>query len=234
MRGSPVGGAFRPRQQGGDKSPHSKVIVAEIYSAVFGEADWAGWPGLIVRLTGCNLRCAWCDTTFAFEGGKKMTVDAVVEAAKKARRPRVLVTGGEPLLQPAAPALLDALVKAGFAVMLETNGSVDIAGVPRKVHVVMDLKAPASGSVEYNRFANLDRLKPSDEIKIVIASRTDYVWARKQCREQKLCERFTVSLSPAAGLVNPADLAGWLLKDRLDARLGLQLHKVVFGNKRKS
>lgn len=234
MKNPPVERAFQPRQKGGDKSPHSKVIVTEIYPAIFGEADWAGWPGLIVRLTGCNLRCAWCDTTFAFDGGKKMTTAEVMEAAIKAGRKRVLVTGGEPLIQPATPALLAALVKAGFAVMLETNGSVDLAGVPPAVHVVMDLKAPASGSAKHNRFENLGRLKPSDEIKIVIASRADYVWARKQCRERKLCERFTVSLSPAAGLVDPADLAGWLLQNRLDARLGLQLHKVVFGNRRRT
>lgn len=210
------------------------ILITEIYPAVMGESEWAGLPGLIIRLTGCNLRCSWCDSAFAFAGGRGRTVDNVVAAAKKARLPRVLVTGGEPMLQPAAPALLAGLVKAGLAVMIETNGSVDIAAVPPGVHIVMDLKAPLSGSCEQNRLENLALLKASDEIKIVIAGREDYLWARKTIRAHCLDERFKVSLSPAAGLVNPADLAGWMLADRIDARLGLQLHKVLFGDRRRT
>ena len=224
---------IRGNKKAGTKVP-TTIRITEIYPAILGESDWAGWPGLIVRLTGCNLRCSWCDTAFAFTGGRERTVAKVVAAAQKAGRPRVLVTGGEPLCQPGAPPLLAALLDAGFRVMLETNGSVDIAAAPKAVHVVMDLKAPDSGSSAANRFENLDRLKPTDEIKIVIASRGDYVWARRQVRERGLAERFRVSLSPAAGRVEPADLAGWMLADRLEARLGLQLHKVLFGNRRRT
>jgi 7-carboxy-7-deazaguanine synthase len=209
-----------------------RLRLVETYPAILGESEWAGLPGLIVRLAGCNLRCSYCDSPFAQTGGRAVDPKKIIERARRAGLKRVLVTGGEPLLQAATPALLAALARAGFAVMLETNGSLDLTPVPDPVHIVMDLKTPGSGCEAANLLANLNRLKPDDEIKIVITGRPDYLWARRAIADHQL-QRFPLTLSPATGRCDPAELARWMLADRLPARLGLQLHKYIFGEDRR-
>ncbi|HUT53695.1 MAG TPA: radical SAM protein [bacterium] len=205
--------------------------VKEIYPAIMGESSWAGLPGVIVRLAGCNLRCSYCDTTYAYYGGRSMAVDRVVTSVMKHGLRRVLVTGGEPLLEPAAVDLMEALIKRRLAVELETNGSISLEPVPRAVHVVMDFKSPGSGCVDQNRWENLLYLKPTDEIKFVLTGLKDYLWAKDMIKRLDLDRRFQLILSPAFSALNPAILARWMLRDRLNARLGLQIHKYIYGAK---
>jgi 7-carboxy-7-deazaguanine synthase len=204
------------------------IRVKEIYPAVMGESSWAGLPGVIVRLAGCNLRCSYCDTAYAYRGGKKMTVVRAEMAALKYGIPRVLLTGGEPLLQPAAADLMCALLKDGIAVELETNGSLSLETVPRDVHVVIDFKTPGSGCVKMNDWGNMRFLKPTDEIKFVLTGPGDYRFARQMIKILEL-DRFPLILSPAFSRLDPARLARWILRDRLNARLGLQIHKYIYG-----
>lgn len=204
--------------------------LTEIFFSLQGEASRAGLPTVFVRLTGCPLRCTWCDTTYSFTGGEPATVDSILAEVKKYPARQVCVTGGEPLSQKECPALLTALCDAGYDVSLETSGALDISGLDPRVSCIMDLKAPGSGEADKNRWANLDHLKGRDEIKIVIASRADYEWAREALRERRLNERCPVLLSPAQGLVEPRDLAEWILADGLDVRFQMQLHKLLWGN----
>jgi 7-carboxy-7-deazaguanine synthase len=205
------------------------LLVTEIYPAILGESAWAGWPGVIVRLTGCNLRCSYCDTTYAYAGGKTLDLAAIIAKIKNLDLPRVLVTGGEPLMQPDAADLMRALIDRGLAVMLETNGALDLAPVPAPVHVVMDLKTPGSGEHRSMNDDNLKLLKKTDEIKVVLTNRRDYLWARKIVNDHRLDKKLQIIFSPAFGRLDPADLARWILKDRLHVRLGLQIHKYIFG-----
>lgn len=202
--------------------------MTEIYSSLQGESTHVGKPCVFIRLTGCNLRCTWCDSTFTFTGGDWRELDDVVAEAHALGIHTVEVTGGEPLLQPAAIPLMQRLLDLGHEVLLETSGSLSIERVPEAVHVILDLKPPGSGEVERNLWSNLDRLRPHHEVKIVIASREDYEWARERIREHALNERCVVLLSPAFGLVDTRALASWMLEDRLPARFNLQLHKVVW------
>lgn len=206
-----------------------RLRITEIYASVQGESTHVGKPCVFVRLTGCNLRCTWCDSAFTFHGGTWASVDEVVERASAYGIRTVEVTGGEPLLQPNAIQLMRRLVDAGHEVLLETSGSRDIAPVPPEVHVILDLKPPDSGEVDANLWSNVERLAAKDEVKFVLASRRDYEWARDVTRTHRLHERCgAVLLSPAWGLVDPKDLVEWMLADRLPARLQLQLHKVVW------
>ena len=207
----------------------ARLRVTEIYPSVQGESTHAGKPCVFVRLTGCNLRCTWCDSEYTFTGGQMRALDEVVAEAHAHGIHTVEVTGGEPLLQRNAPTLMQRLLDLGHEVLLETSGSVSTERVPEGVHVILDLKAPDSGEVEANLWSNLDRLRPTDEIKIVLASRRDYEWARDVLRERALAERCPVLLSPAWGLLDPADLVEWMLADGLPARLNLQLHKTIWG-----
>ena len=204
--------------------------LTEIFYSLQGEASRVGLPTVFVRLTGCPLRCTWCDTTYSFTGGEPTTIEAVLAEVGRYPARQVCVTGGEPLSQKDCPALLTALCDAGYEVSLETSGALDVSVVDPRVSRIMDLKAPDSGECARNRWENLPFLNARDEIKIVIASRQDYEWARTQIREQALDRRCPVLLSPAQGQVQPAELAEWILADGLPVRFQLQLHKLLWGN----
>jgi 7-carboxy-7-deazaguanine synthase len=204
--------------------------LTEIFYSLQGEASRAGLPTVFVRLTGCPLRCTWCDTTYSFTGGEPATVESVLAEVGKYPARQICVTGGEPLAQKDSLSLLTALCDAGYDVSLETSGALDIAGVDPRVARIMDLKAPDSGELARNLWSNLDVLNPRDEIKIVIASRGDYEWARDVLRERQLDRLCPVLLSPAGGLIEPRLLAEWILEDGLNVRFQLQLHKLLWGN----
>jgi 7-carboxy-7-deazaguanine synthase len=204
--------------------------ITEIFHSLQGEASRVGLPTVFVRLTGCPLRCTWCDTSYSFTGGRIWTLPEVLAEVGRYPVRQVCVTGGEPLAQKACLSLLVALSDAGYDVSLETSGAVDIAAVDSRVSCIMDLKAPDSGESGKNLWANLAHLKPKDEIKIVIASREDYEWAREVLQVHGLEARCPVLFSPAQGLLEPAALAGWILEDGLPVRFQLQLHKLLWGN----
>jgi len=204
--------------------------LTEIFFSLQGEASRAGLPTVFVRLTGCPLRCTWCDTTYSFTGGEPASIESVLAEVAKYPARQVCVTGGEPLAQKECLPLLSALCDAGYDVSLETSGALDIAAVDPRVARIMDLKAPDSGECDKNRWENLAVLNPRDEIKIVIASRPDYEWAHDLLHKRKLDALCPVLLSPAQGLVDPKALAEWILEDGLNVRFQLQLHKLLWGN----
>jgi 7-carboxy-7-deazaguanine synthase len=208
--------------------PPGQLLIHEIYQSVQGESTFAGLPCVFVRLTACNSRCVWCDSPHAFKQGAPWPLDAVAERVLAFRCPLVEVTGGEPLLQPEALPLMTRLADAGLTVLLETSGALDVAPVDRRVHIIMDLKCPDSGECAGNRFENLAALKPTDQLKFVIASRRDFDWAANTIREHQLDRRFTVLLSAVFGAVELPDLAAWLLASGLQVRLQLQLHKYIW------
>lgn len=213
--------------EAGERAP--TLRLTEIYASVQGESTHAGKPCVFVRTTGCNLRCTWCDSTYTFTGGTPWSLDAVLAEVARHQIHTVEVTGGEPLLQPAVIPLMQALLDAGFEVLLETSGSRSIAEVPAGVHVILDLKAPDSGEVDANLWSNLEHLDANDEIKLVLASRRDYEWAREIVRTHHLDALCTVLVSAVWGKLEPRDLVAWMLEDHLPARLNIQLHKVVWG-----
>lgn len=205
------------------------LVVHEIYASIQGESSFAGMPCTFVRLTGCNLRCRWCDTPQAFHGGTRLPRADVLARALATGTALVELTGGEPLLQAGALPLMAELADRGRTVLLETSGERDVTGVDPRVHRIVDLKAPGSGEHERNRWENLAALGPRDEIKIVLADRADYEWARDVIAREGLERRVSqVHLSPAFGLLEPSELVRWMLEDRVGARLGLQLHKYVW------
>lgn len=204
--------------------------LTEIFFSLQGEAARAGLPTVFVRLTGCPLRCVWCDTEYSFTGGEPATIASVLAEVAKYPARQVCVTGGEPLSQKECLPLLTALCDAGYDVSLETSGALDVAAVDPRVARIMDLKAPDSGESARNRWENLDVLTARDEIKIVIASRGDYEWARDVLRQRNLAQCCQVLFSPAQGRVEPRMLAEWILEDGLDVRFQMQLHKVLWGN----
>jgi len=204
--------------------------ITEIFYSLQGEASRVGLPTVFVRLTGCPLRCVWCDTEYSFTGGAPATIESVLAEVAKYPARQVCVTGGEPLAQKECLPLLAALCDAGYDVSLETSGALDIAAVDPRVARIMDLKAPDSGESAKNRWENLGLLDEKDEIKIVIASRADYEWARSALREHQLDTLSPVLFSPAQGRIEAADLAAWILEDGLNVRFQLQLHKLLWGN----
>ncbi len=204
--------------------------ITEIFYSLQGEASRVGLPTVFVRLTGCPLRCTWCDTTYSFTGGEAATIDSVLAEVRRHPARQVCVTGGEPLSQKDCLPLLTALCDAGYDVSLETSGALDISGVDPRVSRIMDLKAPGSGEVDKNRWENLACLTRRDELKIVLASREDYEWARAQVRSHDLPSRCPVLFSPAQGALAPTQLAEWILEDGLDVRFQMQLHKLLWGN----
>lgn len=209
--------------------PNDPVFsVAEIFASIQGESTRAGVPCTFVRLTGCNLRCRWCDTTWAFEGGDPLPLSGVLAAVAGHGLPVVEVTGGEPLLHAQAPLLLAALCRQGYTVLLETNGSQPLEPVPREVHAIMDLKAPGSGQTVHNRMENLRLLGPDDEVKVVLASEADYTWARDLLALHAIPTEVPVLLSPVPGMLEAHRVAGWMVRDRLPARLQVQLHKILW------
>jgi 7-carboxy-7-deazaguanine synthase len=212
-----------------------ELRVSEIYLSIQGESTRAGLPCLFVRLTGCPMRCVWCDTAHAFEGGTAMSIEAILEQLKPHRCRLVEVTGGEPLAQRASPQLITRLLEEGYEVLVETGGGVSIAGCDRRAILIYDIKCPDSGEVESNLFENLPLLKPHlDEIKFVLASRKDYLWALDFVRRRGLAERHTILFSPVGGMLDPRDLAAWILEDAAPVRLHLQLHKVIWGPEARS
>jgi 7-carboxy-7-deazaguanine synthase len=204
--------------------------LTEIFYSLQGEASRAGLPTVFVRLTGCPLRCTWCDTTYSFTGGEPASVESVLAEVARYPARQVCVTGGEPLAQKDCLLMLTALCDAGYDVSLETSGALDIAAVDPRVARIMDLKAPDSGESAKNLWKNLEVLNRRDEIKIVIASRADYEWAREVLRDRLLDRLSPVLFSPAGGLIEPQSLAEWILEDGLNVRFQLQLHKLLWGN----
>jgi 7-carboxy-7-deazaguanine synthase len=204
--------------------------ITEIFHSIQGESRPVGYPTAFVRLTGCPLRCGYCDTAYAFQGGQRISLADVLARVADFQVRYVCVTGGEPLAQPACLDLLVALCDAGYQVSLETSGALDIAAVDRRVAVVLDLKTPASGECERNLWTNLPHLKREDQIKFVICNRPDYEWARDQLRQQDLAARCEVLFSPAWEQQPARDLADWILEDRLPVRFQVQLHKYLWGD----
>ena len=209
---------------------HTRLRITEIFHSLQGESLNVGLPTVFVRLTGCPLRCVWCDTTYAFGGGAWMDVDQVVEQVAGFRTSHVTVTGGEPLAQRACLSLLTDLCDRGLRVSLETSGAVTLSNVDPRVKIVMDLKAPGSGEQGRNRWENLGDLRRTDQIKFVIAHRQDYDWAVARIEEHGLAERAHLLFSPVFEQMDPAELAGWILEDRLPVRFQLQLHKTLWGD----
>lgn len=209
-----------------------QLRVSEIFFSIQGESSTIGEPTVFVRLTGCPLRCTWCDTEYAFSGGELRTLAAIVAEVAGYGARHVCVTGGEPLAQPNCRVLLGLLCDAGHAVQLETSGALDIAGLDPRVAVVMDLKPPSSGESARNLWANLAHLKPTDQVKLVIADRADYEWSKAKLTEHGLRARCAVLFSPAWGTLPPRDLAEWILADRLDVCFQVQLHKYLWGEAR--
>jgi 7-carboxy-7-deazaguanine synthase len=210
----------------------ARLRVTEIFFSIQGEARTVGCPTVFIRLTGCPLRCGYCDTAYAFTEGQWMTL-AEVLARVRAEAPRyVTVTGGEPLVQRPCRALLAQLCDAGYQVSLETSGALDIVEIDPRVSVVMDLKTPGSGEVEKNRYDNIAHLQPKDQVKFVIADRADYDWSRAQVAQHALTEKCEVLFSPVHGRLAPATLAQWILADHLPVRLQVQLHKLLWGEER--
>lgn len=204
--------------------------VSEIFYSIQGEASRSGLPTVFVRLTGCPLRCVWCDTEYAFSGGRNMTLARILEAVGQYGVRQVCVTGGEPLAQANCSALLTALCNADYDVSLETSGALDISGVDSRVSRIVDLKAPGSGESEKNRWQNLDLLTPNDELKFVVQDRADYEWARDIVVQNQLDALCPLLFSPVQATLEPRLLAEWILADQLPVRLQLQLHKLLWGN----
>ena len=209
--------------------------ITEIFHSIQGESTWAGVPCTFVRITGCPLRCVWCDTEYAFHGGTRMTFPEIVEEVAKHPARVVEITGGEPLAHPGSLDLARLLLDEGYTVLVETSGAFDVSGLDPRVHRIMDLKCPGSGESEKNLWSNLDHLGAVDEIKFVVADRADYEWARDVIRERGLDRRVTdgslraLLMSPVWGEVDLEDLAGWILEDGLPVRFQIQVHKLIWG-----
>ena len=204
------------------------VKVTEIFHSIQGESTYAGRPCVFVRLTGCPLRCTWCDTAYAFYGGQDMAIHDIVDQVRAFKCELVEVTGGEPLSQAESLPLLTRLCDEGFEVLVETSGAIDTTGVDHRVHVILDVKCPGSGMTDRMYWPNLDRLAPQDEAKFVIKDRVDYEWAREVVRRHDLSARCTVLMSPVFGEVEARYLAEWVLADKLPVRFQLQLHKYIW------
>ena len=221
-------------QQDPGVDPHAprgtNLVVNEIYASIQGESSYAGLPCVFVRLTGCNLRCTWCDSEFSFYEGTRRVLDDVVAEVERFGIPLVEVTGGEPLLQPGVHPLMARLADRGLRVLIETSGSMDISGVDPRVIRIVDVKCPASGESGSNRWENLAHLRAADELKFVIADRADYEWARGELRARDLTSRCTVLLGPVWGRLEPRTLVEWILEDRLPVRFQVQLHKYVWSS----
>jgi 7-carboxy-7-deazaguanine synthase len=207
-----------------------RLRINEIFHSLQGEADAVGYPTVFVRLTGCPLRCQYCDTEYAFHHGDWVEIKAIIEKVQSYGSHHVCVTGGEPLAQPGCITLLDELCDAGFDVSLETSGALDVAAVDPRVSRVIDVKTPGSGEVARNRLENFRLLSPRDQLKFVICSREDYDWSRSFLKEHGLPERCRVLFSPSYNQLPPAQLADWILADRLPVRFQMQLHKVLWGD----
>lgn len=213
-----------------EQAASARVKITEIFLSIQGEADSVGWPTVFVRLTGCPLRCQYCDTEYAFYGGEWIALDNVLGRVGSFQTQRVCVTGGEPLAQKGCLDLLRRLCDAGHRVSLETSGAIDVGKVDPRVVRVVDVKTPGSGEEQRNRLENLDLLRPEEQVKFVICDRADFDWASDMVQAKRLSERCTVLFSPSYGQVEARDLAQWLLDERLPVRLQIQLHKMLWGS----
>ncbi|PJK01766.1 7-carboxy-7-deazaguanine synthase QueE [Lysobacteraceae bacterium NML03-0222] len=206
-----------------------RLRITEIFCSLQGESRSVGWPTVFVRLTGCPLRCGYCDTTYSFHGGQWQTIDDIVAEVRSHGVRHVCVTGGEPLAQKRCIPLLQKLCDAGFEVSLETSGAIDISPVDSRVICVVDVKTPGSGEASRNHWPNLALLQPKDQVKFVICSRDDYDWSRAVLQEYRLAERCEVLFSPSYAQLPPRELAEWIIADRLPVRFQMQLHKQLWG-----
>lgn len=210
-----------------------EIRITEIFHSLQGESRTVGLPTVFIRLTGCPLRCTYCDTAYAFAGGTLRTIESIVSEVGRYDTACVCVTGGEPLAQPECLPLLEALCDRGWDVSLETSGALDVAAVDPRVSKVMDLKTPASGEMHRNLHANIAHLRRNDQVKFVVCNRDDYLWARDRIAEYSLPDRVgEILLSPSFGELAPRDLAQWILDDRLPVRMQVQLHKIIWGEER--
>ena len=205
--------------------------VNEIFKSIQGESSYAGIPCVFVRLTGCNLRCSYCDTTYAYDEGVEMSVNEILSTIKGYNCKNVCITGGEPLLQKSVNKLINLLKKNRYKIFVETGGSINIDKLPRAVTRIMDIKCPDSGMEKEMDWGNIERLKASDEIKFIISSRKDYEWAKRITRKYKLTDRAQILFGVAYGRMKPKTLAGWILKDNLEVRFQLQLQKYIWPDK---
>jgi 7-carboxy-7-deazaguanine synthase len=202
--------------------------ITEIFFSIQGESSYAGLPCAFVRLTGCPLRCGWCDTPYAFYEGTERTIESILTEVGGYDCRLVEITGGEPLAQPEVHELISAFADRDYTVLIETSGAMDIASVDRRAILIMDVKCPGSGMVDRNRWSNLPLLKAKDEVKFVVRDRVDYDWAATVIRDYSLSDRHSVLLSPVFGELEPQTLAEWILADRLPVRFQLQLHKLTW------
>ncbi|OGT20761.1 MAG: 7-carboxy-7-deazaguanine synthase QueE [Gammaproteobacteria bacterium RBG_16_57_12] len=210
----------------------SRLRITEIFHSLQGESRSMGWPTAFIRLTGCPLRCGYCDTAYAFAGGEWMTIDHILNQVTGFGAHHVTVTGGEPLAQPDSLLLLTRLCDAGYEVSLETSGALDISAVDPRVIKVMDLKTPDSGEMKKNLYSNLAHLQAQDQVKFVLCSREDYDWAKDMLLEYGIATRCEVLFSPSHGQLAPRTLAEWILSDHLPVRFQIQLHKILWGAER--
>lgn len=206
-----------------------KLKIHEIFYSLQGESSRVGLPTVFVRLTGCPMRCVYCDTAYAFSGGNNMEIDDILSKVAEFGTPYVTVTGGEPLAQKDCHVLLKALCDQGYSVSLETGGAIDIGPVDARVSVILDIKTPDSGELKNNLWANLTHLKKTDEVKFVLCSRADYDWAKGLLEKERLIDKCPVLFSPVYSQLMPSDLADWVLADKLPVRMQLQLHKILWG-----
>jgi 7-carboxy-7-deazaguanine synthase len=222
-------------QTGGTTAAPAFLRITEIFHSVQGESTWAGLPCTFIRLTGCPLRCVWCDTEYSFHGGEKLSLDDIITRTEQIGTRLVEITGGEPLIHRNAFVLAERLLDRGFTVLVETSGAIDIAPLDPRTHRIMDLKCPGSGEASRNLWSNLDHLTPRDEVKFVITNRADYEWARDVIREHRLDERVesgtlrALLFSPVWESMDFKELAEWVLEDRLPVRYQIQLHKIIWG-----
>lgn len=204
--------------------------ITEVFYSLQGETNTVGLPTVFIRLTGCPLRCSYCDTAYAFSGGEKWTLHAIMDRVATYACRYVTVTGGEPLAQPNCLTLLSHLADAGYSVSLETGGALDVRGVDARIVKVVDLKTPSSGEVQRNLYSNIEYLTPADQVKFVIGDAEDYAWTKAQIVQWQLAERCQILLSPVMGKQDPTELAEWILSDRLPVRFQIQLHKLLWGD----
>jgi len=202
--------------------------VNEIFYSIQGESSFSGIPFVFVRLAGCNLRCSYCDTKYAYEDGEEFTVEYILKEVKKIKCNYIEITGGEPLIQVDTPFLVDSLIDKGFTVLVETNGTKDISVVSDKATIIMDIKCPSSGESDKIDWYNINRLDSKDEVKFVIAEKSDYDWAKEVIAEKNLKGKVKLLMSPVKERINPDLLADWILEDNLNVRLQLQLHKILW------
>ncbi len=208
----------------------TSLRISEIFYSLQGESTRVGLPSVFIRLTGCPLRCTYCDTAYAFTGGTTQTLQEIMEETAAYSTPYICVTGGEPLAQKGCITLLQSLCDAGYSVSLETSGALDVSAVDSRVSKILDVKTPASGEMTKNLWSNLSHLNSLDEVKFVLCDEPDYIWAKQILAEHRLNQKCTVLLSPAQGQLEARELAEWILRDKLKVRLQLQLHKLLWGN----